>query len=116
MRELILASEGLTRASRAVEPSVRKLAAGILLQAHRDSLIPAQATAEQRMWRKDALKWFFSEEDCAGSFRWVCSILKMEPGRVRRWLWPDAPREWSAMANILRLRPRKHLTRFLLRV
>lgn len=73
---------------------IRRLALGILLQAYRDMLTSRKrATAKQRLWRQDALDWFFSDESEPGSLQWVCRILQTDPEGIRRWVrTPLSPR------------------------
>ena len=84
---VIVESEGLYPQTRKPDTSLRNLALGILLQAFRDIVAPRKSSnAEWEVWRQDAVEWFFSEEDHAGSFRWVCDVLETSPRELRHWL------------------------------
>lgn len=85
MRELSLATDRLYPPIRGPEPPIKKLALGILAQAFWDALFPPRST-EQTRWRKDAMDWFFSDDESPGSLKWVCEILHMDSDRLRQWV------------------------------
>lgn len=87
MKATAIESEGLYPKARRLDPSLRNLALGILLQAFRDIVAPKKSSnSEWEAWRQDAVEWFFSEERHAGSFRWVCEVLETSPHDLRQWL------------------------------
>ncbi|MGH9340748.1 MAG: hypothetical protein ACRD1R_14425 [Acidobacteriota bacterium] len=82
-----LASEGLYPPPKRLDPPMRNLALGILLQAFRDLVTPRRAASnEWKVWRQDALEWFLSEDSYPGSFRWVCDVLQMDAVHLRQWI------------------------------
>jgi hypothetical protein len=86
MTELTLASEGLYPPKKGADPSLRRLASGILIQAFRDIITSRKESKECIAWREDALEWFQTSDDYPGSFVWVCHVLKANPWKIREWL------------------------------
>ncbi len=86
MTELTLASEGLYPPKKGPDPSLRRLASGILIQAFRDILTSRKESRECIAWREDALEWFSLDDDYPGSFVWVCHVLNANSWRIREWL------------------------------
>lgn len=86
MTELTLASEGLYPPKKGPDPSLRRLASGILIQAFRDIITSRKESKECIAWREDALEWFSLDDDYPGSFVWVCHVLKADPHKIREWL------------------------------
>jgi len=82
-----LVSDGLYPQSKKSDSAVRNLALAILLQAFRDVIAPKKTSnKEWAIWRKDAMEWFFADDNCPGSFIWVCDVLGMTSGEIRNWL------------------------------
>lgn len=79
MTVLVPASEGIYPETESLNAAVRRLAVGILRRAFLD-LVPS--SREPKMWQRDALKWFFSDDTHPGSLHWVCAILEMD-----RWIF-----------------------------
>jgi hypothetical protein len=79
-------SEGLYPPKKGPDPSLRRLASGILIQAFRDIVTAKSSSKECAAWRQDALEWFLSDERYPGSFHWVCEVLRMDADRLREWL------------------------------
>ncbi len=73
-----------------LEPSVKRLALAILIQALRDLLAPSKCGKENRRnwegWQRDAQEWFFSEGTTPGSFYWVCEVLNIGSWRILKGL------------------------------
>lgn len=86
MIELTLASEGLYPPRKGPDPSLRRLASGILIQAFRDIITSRRESKECAAWRDDALDWFWTDGHCPGSFLWVCDVLNADPSKIRGWL------------------------------
>ena len=80
MTVLVPASEGIYPETESLNAAVRRLAVGILRRAFLD-LVPS--SREPKMWQRDALKWFFSDDTHPGSLHWVCAILEMDRWRIR---------------------------------
>lgn len=78
-----LSQEQFYPPTRRARAELVRLALGILMQAFRDVLSHHRSN---RAWHKDALEWFFSEEERTGSLWWVCQILELEPEAIRNWL------------------------------
>ena len=82
--------QGFYGREKGLEPSVKKLAVAILLQALRDLLAPRKSGKENKRnwerWQRDAQEWFFSEETTPGSFYWVCEILNIGSWRILKGL------------------------------
>lgn len=82
-----LSSEGLYPQKRELDVSVRRLAAGILLQALRDAaLLPRNLNGQEEELRREAIEWFFSPSTRPGSFHWVCFLIQQDPRLYREWL------------------------------
>ena len=75
-------SEGLCERKSTLEPSVRRFAFAMLTQAIRD-IRSNDASKQAREWRNDALRWFVSGRDGAGTFAWVCYVLQCDPAKTR---------------------------------
>jgi len=73
-----LASRSLFPLAKAPDYGVRKLASAMLIQALRDLY------GKDVLWREDARQWLASSEVDPGRFSWVCSILGISPGVLRR--------------------------------
>ncbi|MBF0415620.1 MAG: hypothetical protein HQL79_07610 [Magnetococcales bacterium] len=66
--------------------------------------VRTQEDRDLRKAHKDARKWFDSQSEEQGSFRWVCLMLDLGPDRVRRWVmeamknptWRNKSRTWRA--------------------
>ncbi len=86
LRPVRLISEGLYAPSKKCDSAVRNLGLAILLQALRDATHPETSNKKLALWRKDAMEWFFANDDYPGSFHWVCDILGMESGALRSWV------------------------------
>ncbi len=90
VEHLKLTSQGLYGREKGLEPSVKKLAVAILLQALRDLLAPSKSGKENRRnwerWQRDAQEWFFSEKSTPGSFYWVCEVLNIGSWRILKGL------------------------------
>ena len=78
--------QGFYGREKGLEPSVKKLAVAILLQALRDLLAPRKSGKENKRnwerWQRDAQEWFFCEETTPGSFYWVCEVLSIGSWRI----------------------------------
>ena len=78
--------QGLYGREKGLEPSIKKLALAILLQAMRDLLATRKSGKGYRKnwegWQRDAQEWFFSEETTPGSFYWVYEILNIGSWRI----------------------------------
>lgn len=77
------ASDGLW--PRTDDSAHKKLALGILCQALSD-LLDGSERADAERWKRDARQWFCSNSELPGSFNWVCSALRLDPGRLRKWV------------------------------
>ncbi len=86
MTELTLASEGLYPPKKGPDPSLRRLASGILIQAFRDIITSRKESRECIAWREDALEWFSLDDDYPGSFVWVCHVLDANPSKIQEWM------------------------------
>ena len=90
VEHLKLTRQGLYGREKGLEPSVKKLAVAILLQALRDLLAPSKSGKENRRnwerWQRDAQEWFFCEETTPGSFYWVCEVLNIGSWRILKGL------------------------------
>lgn len=83
----VITAEPLYPKARTADPSARRLALGILLQAFRDIVSPRRSTWKKgEDWQADAEEWFDSESDHAGSLRWVCDHLHIDRFQLRKWL------------------------------
>jgi len=82
------ASTGLYGRKVNVDRSTKRLATAILAQALRDALSTSGLGTQQVVggWRRDALKWFVSDEEDPGSLRWVCRIVEMNVDDIRQWV------------------------------
>ncbi|MDA2925716.1 hypothetical protein MYX78_00540 [Acidobacteria bacterium AH-259-G07] len=104
MKELDLVTYGLYPSVKGPDSSVKNLALAILRQAFRDAFASPR-NSRNESWRKDALEWFFSQEDCPGSLDWVCEILQIDAGSFREWLQIQTRSAGkTAMVNGLSLR------------
>ncbi|MDA2929818.1 hypothetical protein MYX84_07725 [Acidobacteria bacterium AH-259-O06] len=111
MKATVLESEGLYPQTKKPDPSLRNLALGILLQAFRDIVSPKKASnKEWKVWRQDALEWFYSTETHPGSLLWVCEILEIDPKELRQWL-----RDYRCSNSDRRKEMAKKLIRFQIR-
>ncbi len=111
MKASVIESEGLYPQTRKPDPSMRNLALGILLQAFRDIVAPKKSSnAEWEVWRQDAIEWFFSQENHAGSFRWVCQVLEINSRELRQWL-----HKYKRSGRYRKLEMAKKLIRFQIR-
>ena len=87
MKATILESDGLYPQTKKPDASLRNLALGILLQALRDIVSPKKnSNKEWKLWRKDAIDWFYSGDTHPGSLTWVCEVLEMNPKELKVWL------------------------------
>lgn len=84
------------------EPS-RKLATAILMQAFKD--LAAQQNAAGVRWHEDAIKWFRSDATAPGSLEWVCGLLSVNAGNLRKRLLPF---ERESSTRCLEIRFRIH--------
>ena len=75
-----------------VDRSTQRLAIAMLAQALRDVLSSRELGKEQVVggWRRDALKWFASNEEYPGSLRWVSRIIELDVEIIRRWVVDNA--------------------------
>lgn len=105
-----IASEGLypNPERKKADPTSRKLALGILLQAFRDIVSPRRSTWKKgEDWKADAFDWFASDSIYPGSFCWVCHMLQISPSEIRRWL-----RQYQQSGEADRKRLARKLVRF----
>ena len=62
----------------------RALWVSVLWQGVCDAVRLASAA---RPWRRaysdDAVEWIMADEEEVGSFRWICGVVNLDPGRVR---------------------------------
>ena len=97
-------SQGLYGREKGLEPSVKKLALAILLQALRDLLAPSKSGKENRRnwkrWQRDAQEWFSCEETTPGSFYWVCEVLNIGSWRILKGL--RIRRDHNQLAEVVR--------------
>ena len=69
-----------------VDPSVRRLAGGILTRALRDVAVKRTGDTRWETWHRDALEWVFSDNRQPASFYWVCDMLQISPPKLRGWV------------------------------
>lgn len=71
-----------------LDVSTKRLATAILTQALRDVLSGSELGTQQVAggWRKDALKWFASDEEYPGSLLWVSGIIEADVEDIRQWI------------------------------
>ena len=111
MKATVLESEGLYPQKNKVDPSMRNLALGILLQAFRDIVSPKKnSNKEWKLWSQDALEWFDSNETHPGSLLWVCEVLEMDHKELREWL-----RDYRRSGHSRKQEMAKKLIRFQIR-
>ncbi len=63
----------------------KKLIAAMIMRGLLDVRKPGPGKLGQR-WRKDALRWFRSNRKEVWSFRWMCDVLEIDEGGVKRYL------------------------------
>ncbi len=81
-----LRTEGLYPKSRRANPTIRRLALSILVQALRDVMAKPKRTGETEFWRGDALDWFAEADYYPGGLLWVCDVLERDPREVQAWV------------------------------
>jgi hypothetical protein len=71
-----------------VDRSTKRLATAILTRALRDVLSGRELGLQQAAggWRKDALRWFRSNEEYPGSLMWVSGIIGVDVEGIRQWV------------------------------
>ena len=106
MKVQMLESNGLYPQVKTPDRPTRNLALAILNQAFRDIVSPNRASQEWKTWKRDAARWFSSDDVDLGSFHWVCGVLEIDSLKLRDWL------ETYCTGGLKR---RKEITRKLLR-
>ncbi len=86
MKVQMLESNALYPQVKTPDRPARNLALAILNQAFRDIVSPNRASQEWEIWKRDAARWFSSDEDDPGSFHWVCDVLELDFSKLRGWL------------------------------
>jgi len=79
---MFIAGEALNQRKYALDPWVTRLALAVLEQAIRD-LRSVDGSERARQWKLDAIRWFRSADESAGSFLWVCQVLDRDPEKAR---------------------------------
>ena len=79
---MFIQAEPLNQRKYALDPWVRRLALAVLEQAIRD-LRSVDGSERARQWKRDAMLWFRSADESAGSFLWVCQVLDRDPEKAR---------------------------------
>ena len=106
MKVQMLENNGLYPQVKTPDRPTRNLALAILNQAFRDIVSPNRASQEWKTWKRDAARWFSSDDVDLGSFHWVCGVLEIDSLKLRDWL------ETYCTGGLKR---RKEVTRKLLR-
>ena len=88
-----LITEGLYPRSKRANPTIRRLALSILIQALRDVIDVGGSRSrghcppsQRQFWQEDALRWFSENQHYPGGLLWVCEILERDPQEVRAWV------------------------------
>lgn len=115
MKVHMLESNGLYPQIKAPDRPARNLALAILNQAFRDIVSPNRVSQEWETWKRDAARWFSSEDVDPGSFHWVCGVLEVDSSKLRGWVDSSKLRGWIETYNTSGLRGRKEVARKLIR-
>jgi hypothetical protein len=86
-----------------VDRSTHRLAIAILVQAFRDVFSSRDMGKGQVVdeWRRDALKWFASNEENPGSLQWVSRIIELDVETIRSWVIDNSSCGMDAMERCL---------------